>query len=380
LHHHCGDQIGLAERHEKKVKMRVKLAVCLVAAAACALSACSSGGGSSSGGSTGAAGGGSAGAHTVDVGTGTPIKLNGSKLNIAYLSYGNTDTYLQAEIAGAKSAASAAGAGLTVFSANFDQATQLNQIQTVLSSGQYNAVVVQPLNGQAVCTPLTKLAPGKGIAVVNITEPMCGDELKPLAQEAVPGLAGIYLTQGTESFEAWIDHSLTINPTVKKIALITGPALNPATNQMVQAAKEALQKHPGVTIVATYATDNSTPSGLAETQTMLQAHPDVQLVLSQASGATVGAAKALIAAGKSGKVILSDSSGASVVLPYIKSGAVQLTEVSLPKTETTVAVQSLVAAFDGKPLPQGRSAIVSLKGGQPVYIDKADVSTFQPQY
>jgi hypothetical protein len=54
--------------------------------------------------------------------------------------------------------------------------------------------------------------------------------------------------------------------------------------------------------------------------------------------------------------------------------------VSLPKTETTVAVQSLVAAFDGKPLPQGRSAIVSLKGGQPVYIDNSNVSTFQPQY
>jgi len=306
--------------------------------------------------------------------------MKGSKLNIAFLSYGNTDPYLQGDITGAKEAASKAGAGLTVFSANFDPTTQFDQIQTILGSGQYNGIVIQPLDAEQVCTPLTKVAPTKGIGVVNITEPMCGSQLDALPQQAVPGLVGNFVTQSTSSFEDWIDYSLTKNPNVKNIALITGEALNPATDQMIEAAQEALKKHPGVHIVATYSTDNSTPSGLAVTQTMLQAHPNVQMVLSQASGATVGAAKAIIAAGKSGKIILSDSSGASIVLPYIKSGVVQLSEVSQPVTEASVAVQTLVAAFEGKPLPLGRSAIVDLIGGQPQYVDQSNVNSFHPQY
>jgi ribose transport system substrate-binding protein len=356
--------------------MRGKLALCLVGAATCALAACSS----SSSSGTSSAGGTNSTSHSVSIGTGTLLKMNGSKLNIAFLSYGNTDPYLQGNITGAKEAASKAGAGLTVFSANYDATTQFNQIQTILSSGQYNGIVIQPLNGEQVCTPLTTLAPAKGIGVIDITEPMCGSQLKSLSQQAVPGLVGNFETQNASTFEEWIDYSLTKNPSVKNIALITGQALNPATDELTEAAQEALKKHPGVHLVATYSTDNSTPSGLSVTQTMLQAHPNVQMVISQSSGATVGAAKAVIAAGKSGKVIISDSSGSSIVMPYIKSGVVQLSEISQPVTEASVAVQTLAAAFAGKPLPQGRSAIVDLKGGEPQYVDKSNVDSFLPQY
>lgn len=373
--------------------MHKKLGVGLLVAGGLALAGCGSSGSSnsssvSSGATSSAASSSSAastasgsGAKTVDVGTSKPIKMDGGKLNIAFLGYGDTDTYLQGDIKGAKDEAAKVGANLTVLLSNFSPTTQLNQIQTVLSSGKYNAMIVQPLDGQEVCTPLTKDAPAKNIAVTVITEPICNTQLKPLAQQAVPGILGNFDTASTQSYEQWADHTLSVNPNVKHIAVISGEALSPATAQLDEAVKKALTKHPGVTLDATYATDDSTPSGLQVTQTMLQAHPDVQMILSAASGATVGAAKAIAAAGKTGKVLISDNSGAAVVLPYIKSGVVQLTAVSAPSKESAAAVQTLAAAFAGKPLPYGRSAIVDLlKDGQPQYVTKSNLASYKGAY
>jgi ribose transport system substrate-binding protein len=380
--------------------MHKKLGVGLLVAGGLALAGCgSSGSNSSSSSSSGATtasaatstsagatsstatAGAASGGKSVNVGTGTPLKMNGSKLNIAFLGYGDTDTYLQGDIKGAQDEAAKVGANITVLLSNFSPQTQLNQIQTVLSSGKYNAIIIQPLSGQEVCTPLTKDAPAKGIAVTVITEPICNSQLKPLAQQAVPGILGNFVTQSTQSYEQWADHTLSVNPSVKHIAVISGTALSPATAQLDEAVKEALKKHPGVTLDATYATDDSTPSGLQVTQTMLQAHPDVQMILSAASGATVGAAKAIAAAGKTGKVFISDNSGAAVVLPYIKSGIVQLTAVSAPSKESAAAVQTLAAAFAGKPLPYGRSAIADLlKDGQPQYVTKSNLASYTGAY
>jgi ribose transport system substrate-binding protein len=367
--------------------MHKKLAVGLLVSGGLVLAGCGSSGSNSSTGSSGSAtsassgASGSSGGHAVDVGTSAPLKMSGSKLNIAFLGYGDTDTYLQGDIKGAKQEAAKVGANLTVLLSNFSPTTQLNQIQTVLSSGKYNAIVIQPLSGQEVCTPLTKDAPAKHIAVTVITEPICNSQLKPLAQQAVPGILGNYVTQSTQSYEQWADHTLSANPNVKHIAVVSGEALSPATAQLNEAVKEALKKHPGVTLDATYATDDSTPSGLQVTQTLLQAHPDVQMILSAASGATVGAAKAISDAGKTGKVFIADNSGAAVVLPYIKSGIVQLTAVSAPSKESADAVQTLAAAFAGKPLPYGRSAIADLlKDGQPQYVTKSNLASYKGAY
>jgi ribose transport system substrate-binding protein len=378
--------------------MHKKLGVGLLAAGCLALAGCGSSGSSSStssssgatpsaaaatsAGATSSTAGASAGSggQSIDVGTQTPVKMSGSKLNIAFLGYGDTDTYLQGDIKGAKDEAAKVGANLTVLLSNFNPQTQLNQVQTVLSSGQYNAMIIQPLSGQELCTPLTKDAPAKGIAVTVITEPICNSQLEPLAQQAVPGTLGNYVTQSTQSYEQWADHTLSVNPNVKHIAVISGEALSPATAQLDEAVKEALKKHPGVTLDANYATDDSTPSGLQVTQTMLQAHPDVQMILSAASGATVGAAKAITAAGKAGRVFISDNSGAAVVLPYIKSGIVQLTAVSAPTKESAAAVQTLAAAFAGKPLPFGRSAITDLLNGQPQYVTKSNLASYKGAY
>lgn len=369
--------------------MHKKLGVGFLVAGCLALAGCGSGGSSSSASApTSSAGGSSAtaaaasgsGSHTVDVGTSKPIKPAGAKLNIAFLGYGDTDTYLQGDIKGAKDEATKVGANLTVLLSNFSPTTQLNQIQTVLSSGKYNAIIIQPLSGQEVCIPLTKDAPAKNIAVTVITEPICNSQLKPLAQQAVPGILGNFVTQSTQSYEQWVDHTLSVNPNVKHIAVISGEALSPATAQLTEAVKEALTKHPGVTLDASYPTDDSTPGGLQVTQTMLQAHPDVQMILSAASGATVGAAKAIAAAGKTGHVFIADNSGAAIVLPYIKSGIVQLTAVSAPTKESAAAVQTLAAAFAGKPLPFGRSAITDLLNGQPQYVTKSNLASYTGAY
>ena len=63
----------------------------------------------------------------------------------------------------------AGGAKVTVFDAANDPKKQLSQLQTAIASGQYQAIIVQPIYGPQLI-PTVKQAISKGIKVVNIDQ------------------------------------------------------------------------------------------------------------------------------------------------------------------------------------------------------------------
>ena len=66
-------------------------------------------------------------------------------MNIAYMSFAVNNSYDAPMLAAAEAVASADGATLKVFDANNSAQTQYNQLQTVISSGQYNGIITQPI-------------------------------------------------------------------------------------------------------------------------------------------------------------------------------------------------------------------------------------------
>jgi ribose transport system substrate-binding protein len=83
--------------------------------------------------------------------------------------------------------AQADGVKVTVFDSQTSYATQVAQLQTVISSGQYQGVILQPVYGAALL-PTVKKAIAKGIKVVNIDQ-ILGTKYTT-DQIQVKGLAG----------------------------------------------------------------------------------------------------------------------------------------------------------------------------------------------
>ena len=88
-------------------------------------------------------------------------------------------------LAAAQKAAKAAGATtITVQDANNSPTTQLNELQTVASSHQYNAIIVQPIFRRP--DPTVQAAIKSGIKVVNMDQ-----DLGPNLSTDKPQVAGL---------------------------------------------------------------------------------------------------------------------------------------------------------------------------------------------
>ena len=70
-----------------------------------------------------------------------------SNPKIAYLSFAVANSYDAPMLAAAKSVAKAQGASVTVFDAANDPKKQLAQLQTAITSKQYDGIIVQPIFG-----------------------------------------------------------------------------------------------------------------------------------------------------------------------------------------------------------------------------------------
>ena len=92
-----------------------------------------------------------------------------SNPKIAYLSFAVANSYDAPMLAAAKSVAKSQGASVTVFDAANDPKKQLAELQTAITSGQYDGIIVQPIFGPQLI-PTIKQAIAKGIKVVNIDQ------------------------------------------------------------------------------------------------------------------------------------------------------------------------------------------------------------------
>ena len=83
-------------------------------------------------------------------------------LNIAYLSFAVENSYDAPMLAAAEAVADDNNATLKVFDANKSPQTQYSQLQDVITSGQYDGIILQPIFGTGLIS-LVQQAIAKGI-------------------------------------------------------------------------------------------------------------------------------------------------------------------------------------------------------------------------
>ncbi|MFE1644438.1 sugar ABC transporter substrate-binding protein [Microbacterium sp. P01] len=296
-------------------------------------------------------------------------------LKVAYFSAGSSNQYLQAAIDEAQTYAADQGFQLDVFDGEFDAQTQFDQMQTALTSGKYNAFAVEPNDGNLVCNLLTKDAPAAGVMVAVFNLPICGRATNLGDETWEPGTVNYVGGQTLDVYEAWVEQVKEAYPDGANIALVSGPDLNANSIAFFQAA-EAFADGPWK-VVAQQTTDYTTAQAFQAAQTIMQANPDLDIIMSNFSGMTRGVVQATTGT----DVDVFDFGGDQWALDNVAGGELSSTIIMLPRQETKYALQGIVDLVNGEETPVfvNLAELDTLPGGSPfVYPD--NVTDYTAEY
>ena len=311
--------------------------------------------------------------HDIDLGDGIVVQGGCAPLRIAFLSMATNNQYLQSGIEGAKAAAAQIGAEIDVFDGGWNAATQFNQLQNILSAGQFNAILAEMNDGRQTCDILSK-AHEQGVLVVVANNPLCGKDTEEGDALWAPGtLAYVGGSQSRAAYRDWMMGVAERNPGPQKVAVITGPELISNSVNTDLAVADVVAMRPDFQVVATVRTDYSVPSANEKVLPVLQANPDLTLIVSNYSDMTRGAVQAVRQAGVEGTIRIEESGGSAWAFEAVREGQITSTRTFTPYTEMFNGVMAIGDAWAGKPVPRFLALSSDL-------VTKDNVEAVKPEY
>ncbi|HPE60366.1 MAG TPA: substrate-binding domain-containing protein [Thiolinea sp.] len=197
------------------------------------------------------------------------------------------------------------GIDLIVVDAKNDTATQVSQVQDMMTQG-IDAFIYIPAGAAAAAVP-TRLARAEGIPVINV-------DRQP---DGAPGdtfIAG----ESVESAYQVCKYIIEKAGGKGKMAIIHGQKGTTPEVLRFEGCKRAIDENPDIELVAQqYSQMWSPDEGFNIAQNMLQANPDLKLIFGQADALALGAAKATDVAGLSDQVIIGGYDGDMAALEYL---------------------------------------------------------------
>jgi ribose transport system substrate-binding protein len=339
-------------------------------AAALALAACSSSGGSSSSSSSASS--------AATSSSSSSSSASGKTYNVAYLSYAVANDYDKGMLANAQAVAAKSGIKITVFDAANSSNTQYSQMQTAISSGKYQGIITQPIVGTAL-VPLVQQAIAAGIKVVNMDQ-ILGSNLRTAAPQ-VQGLSGnavfVPYTTAVTSGKLAAQACESVNANPCDIGFLYDVKASQLDIAEYAGFVVGLKADPNAKITNTGQTNFTQAQALTATQDMLTANPNLKVIWGSDQGAE-GAASAVAAAGKQGKVLIIGAGGGSIAIADVKSGVLYGELFNAPATEGTVAMQMMAKALTTGQSSGGVNVAATFPNGGA--ITKANVDQFKAQY
>jgi ribose transport system substrate-binding protein len=300
-------------------------------------------------------------------------RTDAKKPRIAYLSFAVANSYDAPMLAAAKAVAKAQGATVTVFDAANDPKKQLAQLQTTSTSKQYDAIIVQPIFGPQLI-PSIQSAIKAGVKIVNIDQILGTNP--GTAAPPVPGMSGnvvfVQTQIGRKQGELVVKACEAANLNPCKVGYLYSVKVS-SLDTAIRKGFDAVTKGHGIKVVAEGETFYNPANALKASQTMLQAQPDLNLIVGADQGAT-GAQQAL--SGKS--VILVGYGGGGVGLKAVSSGAWYGTVVQRPATEGKLGMTCAIKAVQTGHGCGGINVLANLPDGG--VVTKANASKFKAEW
>lgn len=320
--------------------------------------------------------------HTVDVGGGRTVRITkGDQLDVALFIATTGNVYSKRIADEARDIAKREGFKLTIYDARFDATTQFNQLTSALQRRQHNAWYVTPINGRQSCKLLSEQAPAAGILVAVSDIALCGRDQKPAEEVWQPGTLNFVGAEITVTYiESWLENVADRLHGRHRVGVLLGPPLITLSRNIESGLQKLRRSRPDLEVVATKNTDFTTPDGLAKTQTLLQSHPDIDVLISAYADITVGAAQALKQAGRAGEVKVFDLGGASSELAFIKDGTITASAAYSPRGHARAALQAILNAFQDEPFDRYASGLSNGDTRDPFLVDKSNVGSYRPEF
>lgn len=274
----------------------------------------------------------------------------GKTLSVGFFGFAKANSFAQATWAGVQEAAAANNATAEFVDSNFDGPTQVNALQDAVTSKRFDVVVIQANDGTAI-VPAVKQALAAGIKVVVEFTPIGGKFDTVEAQ--VPGVISIVdapTINGAGLAELGMGACKKLAADPCKIAYLQGFANYPLDQARTDAVEAGI-KSAGGDLVASVVGGYTADSGRAALQNVLQAHPDVNVVIG--SSQAIQGASAL--AGDK-KILFVGNGGSTQAFEGIKSGKWYGTYSVPEKTEGKVATEMGLKAARGEQVPTSTDA------------------------
>jgi ribose transport system substrate-binding protein len=295
---------------------------------------------------------------------------NDKPVRIAYLSFAVANSYDAPMLAAAQTVAKDNNSTIKVFDANNDPKKQFAQLQTATSSGDYDAIIVQPIFGTGLITGVQDaIAAGK--KVVNMDQ-ILGKDLST-DQPQVDGLSGNVVFVPTEigtklgKLVTQACQEQSLDPCkIGYLYDIKASALDVAIKKSFD---EAVAGSP-VKVVAQGESFFTPANGLKAAQNMLQAHSDLKLIV----GSDQGIEGAVQAIGKK-KVILVGYGGSAAGIQGVAAGKWYGDVAQLPASEGRLAALAAIKAVRTGAKTGGQNPVAQLPAEGVVTKDNADQFT-----
>ena len=294
-------------------------------------------------------------------------------VRVAYLSFAVANSYDAPMLAEAKKVAKAQGGKVTVFDAANDPKKQLAQLQTASTSKQFDAIVVQPIFGPQLI-PTIRSAIKSGLDVVNMDQILGTNP--STAEPPVKGLSGnvvfVQTQIGTKQGGLVVAACAQLKANPCKVGYLYSVKVS-SLDTAIRKGFDAVTKGHNIQVVAEGETFYNPANALKAAQTMLQAQPDMNVIVGADQGAT-GAQQAL----NGQKVTLIGYGGGAVGLNAVKSGAWFGTVMQRPATEGKLAMQCAIRSVRTGKRCGGIDVLKSLPNGG--VVTKANASKFKAEW
>lgn len=337
---------GIAKSANNLIARGIRSAPGLVAAAGALLSAAAilTGCGSSSNAAT------SSGSSAPATTSSTAGSGDSSKhVNIAMFLVATDNTHQQASAKGAQAAIAAMGnASVHVFNGNFQPQTQLSQVEAAAASGQYNALLIDSVDGTTMVPAINK-AISSGMTVVCGFS-ICGPN-QLVFQKEIPGvvaqIGANYVTVGAAAADAVGKGCAKLNPC--NTVYMDGTPTLAADVTFTKGYMTEIKKYPNVKIIATGEGQFTAAGGYTAMKNIIQAHPDVNAVGSVSDQEITGVAQALQGSALAGKHIVLVGDGASVLaVKGLKAGVWYGSAILRPYHEGYLEAMDAIKAVRGE--------------------------------
>lgn len=145
-----------------------------------------------------------------------------------------------------------------------------------------------------------------------------------------------------------------------RVAVLEGIPGHETGDSRLRGFRDALQAHPGMTIVASQPANWERDQGFTVFQNMLQAHPDIDALFAASDLMALGAVEAIAAAGRSGRIRVVGFDALDDAREAIEAGRMEASVAQSPYDMGRLAVESAARLLRGESVPAEQKVPIAL--------------------